>query len=77
MHATRHSGLRDRLQPGASDPLAALKARVWISQGRLAEADAWARERSLSDEDDLNYLREYEHVTLARVLLARSATSGA
>jgi LuxR family maltose regulon positive regulatory protein len=30
------------------------------------------RERHLSVEDDLSYLREFEHITLARVLLARS-----
>ena len=32
---------------------------------------AWARERGLSADDELSYLREFEHVTLARVLLAR------
>ena len=53
-------------------PLAARKARVWVRQGRVAEAGAWARERSLSAEDDLSYLREFEHITLARTLLARS-----
>ena len=52
-------------------PIAALRARVWIGQGRLAEAIGWAREQGLSAEDDLSYLREFEHITLARVLLAR------
>ncbi len=52
-------------------PIAALKARVWIKQGRLAEALGWARERGLSVDDDLSYLREFEHVTLARTLIAR------
>ena len=51
-------------------PIAALKTRVWVAQGRLVEALSWVRERSLSVEDDLSYLREYEHVTLARVLIA-------
>jgi LuxR family maltose regulon positive regulatory protein len=31
------------------------------------------REQGLSADDDLSYLREYEHITLARVLLARHA----
>jgi len=52
-------------------PIAALKARVWVAQGRLGEALDWARERNLSTHDDLGYLREFEHITLARVLLAR------
>ena len=52
-------------------PVAALKARVWIRQGRLTEALAWVREQGLSPDDDLSYLREFEHLTLARVLIAR------
>lgn len=52
-------------------PVAALKTRVWLTQGRLGEARDWAREQSLSAQDDLSYLREFEHITLARVLLAR------
>ena len=52
-------------------PLAAMKSRVWIVLGMLGEALGWARERGLSVEDELSYLREFEHVTLARVLLAR------
>jgi LuxR family transcriptional regulator, maltose regulon positive regulatory protein len=51
-------------------PIAALKTRVWVAQGRLTEALGWARARGLSVDDDLSYLREFEHVTLARVLLA-------
>lgn len=53
-------------------PVPALKTRVWVAQGRLGEALGWAREQSLSAQDDLSYLREFEHMTLARVLLARS-----
>ena len=52
-------------------PVPALKARVWIAQGRLGEALGWVREQGLSVDDDLSYLREFEHITLARVLLAR------
>ena len=51
-------------------PIAALKARVWVTAGRLAEALGWVRERGLSVDDELSYLREYEHITLARVLIA-------
>lgn len=52
-------------------PIAALKTRVWIVQRNLGEAFAWVREQSLSVEDDLSYLREFDHITLVRVLLAR------
>ena len=52
-------------------PIPALRARVRVAQGELGEALGWARERDLSFDDDLSYLREFEHITLARVLLAR------
>jgi LuxR family transcriptional regulator, maltose regulon positive regulatory protein len=52
-------------------PIPALRARVLVAQGRVGEAFAWAREHGLSAEDDLSYLREFEHITLARVLLAQ------
>jgi LuxR family maltose regulon positive regulatory protein len=54
-------------------PVPALKARVWIAQGSLGEALGWVREQGLSADDDLSYLREFEHITLARLLLARRA----
>ncbi|MCW2578648.1 MAG: ATP-dependent transcriptional regulator, MalT-like, LuxR family [Blastococcus sp.] len=57
-------------------PVAALRARVRIAQGRWAEALAWARQRELDVEDELSYLREFEHVTLARTLVARYADEG-
>lgn len=53
-------------------PLAALKTRVWLAQGRLREALGWAREQGLSVEDNLSYLREFEHLTLARINLAQA-----
>ena len=52
-------------------PVAAWKTRMWVAQGRLGEALGWARAQGLSAEDELSYLREFEHITLARVLLAR------
>ena len=52
-------------------PVPGLRARVWIAQGRLGQALGWAREQGLSVDDDLSYLREFEHITLARLLLAR------
>ena len=52
-------------------PLPAQAARIHAAQGRLREAGAWVRERGLSVDDDLSYVGEYEHITLARVLMAQ------
>ena len=52
-------------------PIAAMKTRVWVAQGKVGEALDWTREQGLSIKDDLSYLREFEHITLARVLLAQ------
>jgi LuxR family maltose regulon positive regulatory protein len=52
-------------------PIAARKTRLWVAQGRLGEALGWAHEQGLSVENELSYLHEFDHLTLARVLLAR------
>ena len=44
----------------------------WPHKADWTEALDWAREQGLSVDDDLSYVREFEHITLARVLLARS-----
>ncbi|WP_201785888.1 LuxR C-terminal-related transcriptional regulator [Longilinea arvoryzae] len=51
--------------------IGALKTRTWLRQGRVTEAMEWAREQSLSPDDALSYLREFEHLTLVRLLIAR------
>jgi LuxR family maltose regulon positive regulatory protein len=57
-------------------PVPALRARVWAAHGRLCDALAWTREQGLSADDNLCYAREFEHVTLAGVLLAQYAADG-
>jgi LuxR family maltose regulon positive regulatory protein len=77
-------------------PLAAMKARVWISRGDLPQAVDWAQERAMSatgdghpdasnavdskadssnpDDpaaDDTDYLREFDHLTFVRLLIAQ------
>lgn len=52
-------------------PVPALKARIWVRQGRLAEALDWVKGLGISPEDDLCFLREFDHITLARVLMAQ------
>jgi LuxR family maltose regulon positive regulatory protein len=51
-------------------PIAALKAQIWVRQGRLTEAFSWVRAQNLSPDDELSYMREFEHLTLARLLIA-------
>jgi len=53
-------------------PVAALRARLWIANSQLREALGWARQAGVSGDDELTYLREFEHITLARLLLARA-----
>jgi LuxR family transcriptional regulator, maltose regulon positive regulatory protein len=52
-------------------PIAAQRARIRTAQGRVAEALEWARACGLSVDDDLSYLREFEHLTLAGALIAQ------
>jgi LuxR family maltose regulon positive regulatory protein len=51
-------------------PIAALKARIQIAAGDLSSAAGWAEDRAITVDDQPDYLREYEHLTLARLLLA-------
>ena len=50
-------------------PIPALRARIWVAQGRFDRAEAWTREQRVSVEDELSYLREFDHITLARLLI--------
>ncbi|WP_135549533.1 LuxR C-terminal-related transcriptional regulator [Paenibacillus cymbidii] len=52
-------------------PVAALKALVQVKRGRVVEALDWASEQRLSAADELSYAREFEHIVLARVMLAQ------
>ena len=51
-------------------PIAALKARIHLKQGRPDKVRAWAAERGLSLADEVSYLHEFEHLTLARLEIA-------
>ncbi|MGY2701529.1 LuxR C-terminal-related transcriptional regulator [Nocardioides sp. HB32] len=57
-------------------PVHASRARVLAASGDLAGARAWARDLGVAVDDELSYFREYEHITLARVLLAEHAATG-
>ncbi|TCC63246.1 tetratricopeptide repeat protein [Kribbella pittospori] len=58
-------------------PIAAHRARLLVAQGHLSGARDWVRQQGLSADDDLSYLREFEHVTLARILLAEQVRGDA
>ncbi len=51
-------------------PISARQARVWVKQGNLTKALTWVREQGLSVDDDLSFLHEFEHITLARIIIA-------
>ncbi|HNO92974.1 MAG TPA: hypothetical protein PKJ84_02315, partial [Anaerolineales bacterium] len=50
-------------------PVDAFKVRVYLKQGLLAQTHEWAQKFSMDDE--LSFLHEFEHITFARVLLAK------
>ena len=60
-------------------PISAMRVRLWVRQGRLTEALDWVSDRGasplenrgLSVEAKLSYTTEYEHLTLARVIIAQ------
>jgi LuxR family maltose regulon positive regulatory protein len=52
-------------------PVPAQRARVLAAHGRWRDALDWARNQGLSGDDELSYLREFEHITLATALVAR------
>ncbi|MGD9705322.1 MAG: LuxR C-terminal-related transcriptional regulator [Acidimicrobiia bacterium] len=58
----------------AIQPITAVKARVQLAQGDITSALKWAADRRVAIDDDLTYLREYEHITLARTLIAEAGT---
>jgi LuxR family maltose regulon positive regulatory protein len=51
-------------------PVAAIRAQAQLASGDTAAPRRWASERGLTADDELSYVREYEHITLARILLA-------
>jgi LuxR family maltose regulon positive regulatory protein len=46
-----------------------MKTRVWIKQDRMIEALEWVRERGITIDVEPNFMQEFEHITLARLLI--------
>ncbi|WP_306919528.1 LuxR C-terminal-related transcriptional regulator [Arthrobacter sp. V4I6] len=53
-------------------PIGAMRARIWIVQGKTSEAAEWAQARGVSVTDKVRYLSEFDHLTLVRLLLAQN-----
>jgi LuxR family maltose regulon positive regulatory protein len=66
---------QDSRIPRAIHLTRAYRARIWLAQGRLAQAVRWADEYRMVGETA--YLREAEDLTLIRVLLAQDQTAKA
>jgi LuxR family maltose regulon positive regulatory protein len=56
---------------GLLNPVPALRARLALAQGGLAEAARWVQASGLGPDDQPSYPRENEYLVLARVLLAQ------
>jgi len=57
-------------------PIPALRARLLIADGRLSEAADWAREQGVTATEAVGFLREFDHLTFVRLLLARHRAAG-
>jgi LuxR family maltose regulon positive regulatory protein len=55
------------------NPLPALRARLALAHGEVAEATRWVQECGLDADDEPSYPREGEYLVLVRVLLAKQA----
>lgn len=48
-----------------------VKVRLWLAQGSLDEALAWAQSKGLGIDDKLTYNSEPDYITLSRILIAQ------
>jgi LuxR family maltose regulon positive regulatory protein len=57
-------------------PVPAVRARLLAAAGDIEAAWGWASTHGVTADDDLAYVHEFEHITLARVFLAQDARRG-
>lgn len=55
-------------------PVAPMRVRVQLARGEIDAARAWVVESGLTADDEVTYVHEYEHLTLARVLIATASS---
>ena len=53
------------------------QVRLWIAEGNLVEAEMWVTEEKLDHRDEISYLKEEEHIALARLLIEMGLTEEA
>jgi LuxR family transcriptional regulator, maltose regulon positive regulatory protein len=58
---------------GLLNPVPALRARLALADGEVADAAHWVQDLGLGPDDDPSYPREREYLVLVRVLLAEQA----
>jgi LuxR family maltose regulon positive regulatory protein len=46
------------------------QVRLWAAQGRVSEINLWIQETDLGVDDPVSFVRELEHIILARALVA-------
>jgi len=63
--------------PLTTSTIAAAWPQLWLAQGDLSAATQWVVDRQISPDDHLDFVREAEYRTLARVLLAQKRTADA
>jgi LuxR family maltose regulon positive regulatory protein len=69
-----HGHVREpRLVPN----LGAMRAKLWVAQGKLEDARRWAETRGLSAEGSFNLRNEIEYLVLVRILLAEGRVDDA
>lgn len=61
---------RDRFPSPLRALANAVQAQIWLAQGDLEGAIAWANASGLSTQDEVGYLREMEYLILARIRIA-------
>jgi LuxR family maltose regulon positive regulatory protein len=71
-------GEAGRVAPGPGlanllNPVPAQQARLLLTQGEVAAAINWTKERGLGADDEVSYPQEGEYLVLARVLVATDA----
>jgi len=70
-HLDRAAAIHQRGRMAEYAPIDAIRCRLWLAQGELAQAQAWATQhKQLLSTDDLSFMREYEHLTLVRLTIA-------